>query len=100
MLESRLLPDALVAMDKVDEAKGEHVGKHRAEEIPGGQVRRIEQTGADGREYLGQRRRSRHQHDADPQSPKACQRRYLIAAAREFRPRHDDHGSAQHEDGP
>jgi hypothetical protein len=100
MLERRLRPDACVAMDKVMRPRVSMLASTAPKGSP------ADRSGASIKQALtvvntsGQRRRSRHQHDADPQSPDPCQRRYLIAAAREFRPRHDDHGSTQHENGP
>jgi hypothetical protein len=81
MLERRLRPDACVAMDKVMRPRVSMLASTAPKGSP------ADRSGASSKQALtvvntsGQRRRSRHQHGADPQSPESCRRRYLIAAA-------------------
>jgi hypothetical protein len=100
MFERRLLPDPLLPVHQVDDAKDKHVGHVAAEEIAGGEIRLVYQRGAHIGEDLGERRRRRHQHNPDPQPTQTGELRDLIAIAGQFRPSINDHRRAQQKDRP
>lgn len=73
MPKGRLLPYALVTIEKVDKPQCQHVAHPGAKEVAGGKIWDVHPPCAHSREYFRQRRRARHQGGADPHTTQAGQ---------------------------